>query len=120
MAPPVLYEGTVGPRKAREKPSKFDTMLQALDTWVRQHPGQLPTRGRGDKLEFKLVAFLKTQQMVFRRGALQPGRLKQLMLIPGMPDRIKRWPVRNKNFDEHHEDVKLWIQEHPGRLPVSN
>lgn len=78
-------------RRNSEGEAAWQETLQKLVEFVMQH-GRIPTRCHADKVEFRLAAWLNTQQQSVRFGLCASDRLQQLRdSHPLIAGRAARW-----------------------------
>lgn len=73
------------------KAKPFEERVLALEAWMRNHPGQLPTREGKDVEAHGLGKFLSAQQYLHSHGELSRDRADRLLQVPGIAALMHRW-----------------------------
>ena len=97
---------------------EFSEHVTALQQWMAARSGRVPRMTGSTEDERHLGRFLRLQ--VSKKGGedMPEEQWSQLSSIPGVMHTIDSW-VQRPSFIDRVEDVKSWVEEHDGRLPVA-
>ncbi|CAE8628412.1 unnamed protein product [Polarella glacialis] len=91
----------------------------ALQQWVEEHGGNLPTqRADASKEEKALASWLSAYLTQARQGSLQSEMLSQLRTIPAITDRLEQKSVSIPTWSGRYDALQNWVEAHGGELPT--